>query len=154
MDGLVKRCIDARKEAFFNAYEINDEDIKNKIDDLFNRINEFGEGCSDSADFETRFASSDLNQEYIKLFTEVATTCKPIVYENKADEIIKTDDERLNEEITSEIKYQLENATMPLRRKARQEVYDKVRDIPGIGDAMEVKQHIDFFSRFKKKKDK
>ena len=36
----------------------------------------------------------------------------------------------------------------------RQEAYEKTRDMPIIGDIMTAKQHIDFFSRFKKKKDK
>ena len=36
---------------------------------------------------------------------------------------------------------------------ARQEAYDTIRDIPIVGDAMTVKQHFDFFSRFRKKKD-
>ena len=40
-----------------------------------------------------------------------------------------------------------------MRRRARQDIYNKARDIPVVGEALTAKQHFDFFSRFKKKDD-
>ena len=34
------------------------------------------------------------------------------------------------------------------------ETHDKVRDIPGVGEAMDLKNKFDLFSRFKRNKDK
>lgn len=154
MNDLVKNSIEARKTAIFNGYDIKDDTILDKINSLFSKINDFGENCVDSTDFETKFASSELNQEYINLFTEIATKCSPKTYETTQNSDINSDGQYVLEDITSEIKYQAESAIQPLRTQARQEVYDKVRDIPVVGDVLNVKQHIDFFSRFKKKKDK
>ena len=154
MNNLVKSSIDARKNAIFNGYEITEQTILDKIDEVFKKINEFGENCVDSADFETKFASSPLNQEYISLFTEVATNCKQKTIESNDNSNIKTDEEYILEDIESEMIYQVENATQPLRRQITQEAFDEARDIPVVGDILNAKQHIDFFSRFKKKKDK
>ncbi len=57
------------------------------------------------------------------------------------------------DDIKSEVKYQADSLTQPIRHELYQETYDKARDILVVGDALNVKQHIDFFSRFKKKKD-
>lgn len=154
MNDIVKNSIEARKNAIINGYIIKDTDILNRIDFLFSKINELGENCADNADFESKFASSELNQEYINLFTEIATKCNPKTYETIQNADIKSDAEYVLDDIASEIKYQAESAVQPLRTQARQEAYDKVRDIPVVGDVLNVKQHIDFFSRFKKKKDK
>ena len=72
MDNIVKQSIESRKNAVLAAYKIEDKKYLDKIDNLFNRINELGETCSDSMDFETKLASSPLNQEYIDLFTELS----------------------------------------------------------------------------------
>lgn len=152
MNEIVKASIDGRKAAFYNAYNITDETLKNKIEDLFSRINTFGEDYSDSASFEAAFAFSPFNQEYIDLFTEVATTMAPITYESNTSEV-KSDDDYIKDEINSELKYQAESLTQPMRRKAYQETYDAARDIPVVGNVLDAKQKIGFFSRFKKNKD-
>lgn len=157
MDSLVKNSIDSRKQAFYSAYEIKDESLIEKVEDLFRRIEEFGESCQDATDFETRFASSSLNQEYIQLFTEIATTCPPIAHDTPINATVKSTGEQVLDEIKDEMEYQVKDATLPMRRIARQQAYDKARSTPIVGDVMEIKQHIDFFSRFKnlkKKKDK
>ena len=51
--------------------------------------------------------------------------------------------------LASEIK---EEVTHQIRHKAYRESYDKMRDIPVVGEVMSVRQHVNFFSRFKKKK--
>jgi hypothetical protein len=152
MNDLVKASIDGRKQSFYTAYDINNDNIKNKIEDLFKRIEEFGSSCTDSADFETKFATSPLNQEYINLFTEVATTC-PAKQIEHAEVHVKSDAEYLADDAAMEARCMVDDLTMPARRQARQEAYDAARDMPIIGEAMTAKQHFDFFSRFKKKKD-
>ena len=93
MNDLVKASIEGRKNAIFSAYDITEQSIIDKIEDLFKRINEFGETCTDSMDFESKFASSELNQEYVELFTEIATKCKPIVRQNEETRHVKSDAE-------------------------------------------------------------
>lgn len=158
MNDMVKNSIESRKNAIFSAYEINDDALKNKIKDLFERITFFGESCTDVGDFESKFAISDLNKEYINLFSKIATSCKPIPQESISYADSKGRGEQVLDDIKDEMEYQVKEMSMPMRRKARQEVYDQARDIPIVGDVMNIKQHIDFFSRFKnlrkKKKDK
>lgn len=160
MNDLVKNSIECRKTALFNGYEITDEGLINKIEDLFERINQFGEGCIDNMDFEAKFATSELNQEYIQLFTEIVTKCaqknSPSEPEEKPD-----NDNGVMDEVASDLRYEANELSMPVRRKVRQEVYDEARDMPIIGDAMYVKQHIDLLGKFgrlgklgKKKKEK
>ena len=151
MNDLIRQSIDSRKAALFNMYEINDSELINKIEDLFNRMMEFGNTCSDNMEFETKLATSTLNQEYINLFTELSGKCsmKTIVSEDTSDD---TDSDNTTNEIVSELKYQADELARPIRREIRQEAYDKVRDVPVVGDVLNVKQHVDFFSRFKKKK--
>lgn len=152
MNDLVKNSIDSRKNGIYYSYNITDQKLIEKIDDLFRRIYEFGENCTDNMDFENKFASSNLNAEYIQLFTEIATTCSPIVRENVEPRPVKSDEEYILEDIESEIRYQTRNATEPIRRQMRQEAYETARDMPVIGDILNVKQHVDLFNKFKKKK--
>lgn len=154
MNDIVKISIDGRKQAIYSAYEINDPEMQNKIEDLFSKIEELGSQCLDSQDFEAKLASSPLNQEYIDLFTTIATTCQSKNISSELNSTIKSDSEYLADEVVSDIKYVADDLTMPARRQARQEVESKARDIPVVGDIMTAKQHFDFFSRFKKKKDK
>ena len=159
MNDMVRNSIESRKNAIFSAYEINDDALLNKINDLFERIMVFGENCNDVGDFETQFATSSLNQEYIELFTKIATTCSPkpqessVTYSNP-----KGTGEQVLDEVKDEMEYQLKDMSLPMRRRARQAAYDQARNTPIIGEVMTAKQHFDFFARFKnlkkKKKDK
>ncbi|MBO4245356.1 MAG: hypothetical protein J5892_01295 [Bacilli bacterium] len=141
MDENIKNSIKARKEAFTNAYIIEDQSLLKMIDDLFNKINEFGTTCRDVMDFETKFAISPLNQEYIDLFTKIATTSKPIIYESNED--VKSDAEYLKDEIMDDLKYASKEITRPVRRNIKAKLYDKVRDIPGVSQVMLAKQYHD-----------
>ena len=151
MNDLVKTSIDGRKNAIFSAYNVTDQSIIDKINELFSRINEFGESCTDNMDFETKFATSPLNQEYIGLFTEIATTCTPIVREVEERQV-QSDEEYRREEIKSEIRYQAREATLPARRQMHEETLKAARNAPVIGEVLEAKQYMDLFGRFKKKK--
>ena len=154
MNDLVKTSIESRRTAIFNGYEITDQNLINKIEDLFKRINEFGETCADNMDFETKFATSELNQEYIQLFTEIATTCPQKAQENVENREIKSDAQYVLEDVGSEIKYQVDSATMPMRRQMREEAGRTARNTPVVGEIMEAKQYADLFGKFFKKKKK
>ena len=154
MNDLVKTSIESRRTAIFNGYEITDQNLINKIEDLFKRINEFGETCADNMDFETKFAASELNQEYIQLFTEIATTCPQKAQETVENREIKSDAQYVLEDVGSEIKYQVDSATMPMRRQMREEAERTARNTPVVGEIMEAKQYADLFGKFFKKKKK
>ena len=137
MDDIKTACIDSRKTAILSSITEKDEELERRVDEYFKKLEDFAKDCKDIADFESKFATSDLAKEYADLFSMAMNT--------QAEE-----DMNLGKEIGHEIADDIYHGA---RRQARQEAYDKVRDIPGVGDAMTVKQHFDFFSRFKKKKD-
>ena len=78
MDENVKNSIKARRDAIFNAYEVGAGE-KKKVDTLFAEIEKLGKSCKDVMEFEAEFAKSSLNQQYLDLFTEVATSSQPKV---------------------------------------------------------------------------
>ena len=129
MDSIVKQSIDGRRMAFSSAYELTDV-YKKKVDELFKRIEEFGEGCSDAMDFETKFATSTLNKEYMDLFTEVSQNCKYILPPPVDNPNVKSDAEYYRDEAISDAKYLAKDLTMPARRAAREEFDKKMCDTP------------------------
>lgn len=140
MDKVIKQTIDARKNAIYSSYKVSDKKMNEKIDDLFKRINEFGEKYKDVNEFEAEFAKSPLNNEYTNIFVELAkvdiSASKPSTGEMVADRVV------------SEVK----NRT-GLTRAARANARDKaIRDIPIVGDIVDAKQKFDFFARFRKNK--
>ncbi len=148
MDEIVKTSIKGRYDSFFNAYEIKDSKLKKEIDDLFKEINALGETVQNSAEFETKFQSSPLNTEYINLFTKIAKSCKPIVYENTNE--VKEKNHPILDEIASNAKYIADDITMPARRKAREEFDNKMRDTP-LGKIEQANNMRYLFKRFFKK---
>lgn len=151
MESSIKNSIDARKNAIYNSYTNLSQNYKEKVETLFNKINELGESCNNLMDFETKFSTSTLNQEYITLFTEIATNNNSTLTPNSFDD--EKDKYSYEEkEIMNELEYQLDNATLDARSKVREEIYDKARNIKGIGEILEAKQHFDFFQKFKKDK--
>ena len=145
MDPTIKASIDARKNAF-GRYNLNDTQ-KKEIDDLFIKIEELGKTAKDAGDFETKFQASPLNQQYMDMFTKIATdsaksdAAKSMV----AGTAVSAAESALRGAV---------GANIPTTRAAvHQKAYDAARDIPGVGDALNIKQHVDFFSRFKKPKE-
>ena len=134
MDDIIKASIEGRRAAF-SVYQINDKKIINKIDNYFEKLNTFAYHYDDINEFEKDFANSELSKEYTDLFIEVSNKCE-----------ISNSDTNLADEIKDDV-------ARGVRREVRQEAYDQVRDIPVVGEALNIKQHFDFFSRFKKKKD-
>ena len=146
MDTYTKQSIDARYNAFFNAYDINDETIKNKIEDLFVRMKELGEEAKDNGDFEAKLASSPLNTEYINLFTEVATKCK---MKDQVAAPVYNEEEQQKERLKSETKHIVEEVTRPVRRRIRWKVQDAMRDTP-LGTVEQLSNLKGLFNKHKK----
>ncbi len=154
MNQLVEQLIISRKEAIYNYYEVVEVEHKEKIENLFNQIMEFGKDYKDSQKFETDFATSSFNQEYINLFTELSQTCKikeikQTTNENDKGYGIK---EAIVDTIATEAELKVRDATMPYRRKMYQETMSKLRSMPIIGDLLHAKQTKDFIDQYKKKK--
>ena len=149
MNEYIKQSIEGRKIAFTNSYELTSE-LKEKTDNLFKKIEELGKSCNDVMDFEIKFTSSPLNIEYNNLFTEIATTCKPIIPDTTIDSSVKSDKEYLASEVKSEAKYIINDITMPARRKAREEFDKKMRDTP-LGKMEQMSNTVGVFRRLFKK---
>ena len=144
MDEMIKNSIESRKNSIINAYDLNDQE-KKEVDDLFIEIENLGLESSDVGDFETKFASSPLNTEYMNLFTKIATSkAKSNTVNSVASGTIKNVAEST---IRSAV-----GASIPTTKAAvNQEIYDKARDIPGVGEALGIKQHLDFLNKFRRK---
>ena len=139
MNDIVKMSIQSRKDAIFNTYEIQDEKLLKDINDYFKRLEEFAKDFNDPMEFETAFASNKLAKEYSDIFTKImggGITARGVAKD-------------AGESVVSEI---AEDAKLHARRKARMEVESQMRDIPIVGDVLNIKQHVDFFGRFKKNK--
>lgn len=146
METTVKSVVDARKDAFSNGYILTDE-IEKKIDELFVQIYQFAEQFKDPMEFETAFASSELNDKYVKLFTRVTQNCTPKSYGDTNEVEQKTKGQRVAEEINSDMKYLADDITMPARRKAREEMDSKLRDTP-LGKIEQASNMASLFKRF------
>jgi hypothetical protein len=159
MDEYVKNSIDSRKNALFATYDVKDAEILKKIDALFIEIDKLGKESKDAMDFEAKFAASPLNQQYLDLFTEVATKCSPKVAAPSADAAAATAaaEQQFKEGLIQGTAEGLANdaihRVVPTRAAVHQKAYDAARDIPGVGEALSIKQHADFFGRFRKKND-
>lgn len=134
MDSNIRISVDSRRNAIFNTYNINDGKILDKINDLFNRIEEFAATCSDIQDFETKFLTSPLNQEYTNIFTEVATKCSMKGAQESNDESL----------IKNEL---LDDISHPIKTQLNQKKMDVLRDLPVVGDIMYAQQNIDMVNK-------
>ena len=137
MNDILEASVNSRKNALIQA--CTNPSLMDEINEYFERVEEFAKGCSDVADFEAKFNSSELAKEYTDLFVKATST---------------EDEPNIEGELAKDIANDMvDDITHGARVRANQEVYDKARDIPVVGDALNVKQHFDFFSRFRKKKD-
>ena len=148
MDESVKNSIKSRQDAFEMSYELTDA-IKKEVDALFEKIYEFGKTCKDAIDFETKFASSPLNQEYINMFTKVAQKCKAKEIAHTENHV-KSTGEQVLDDVGSDARYLARELSMPARRKARMEMDSKMRNTP-LG---KIEQANNTFWLFKKIKGK
>ena len=132
MNDLVKQAVESRKSSFSSFNVTNKEDL-DLIDDYFKRLFEFAKNYDDVMKFEEEFAKNPLASEYTELLVKVMNNSVGVTDSNSEENEIKKDAEEF------------------ARRKIRQDAYDKVRDIPIIGNVMEAKQHFDFFNKFRRK---
>lgn len=151
MNDLVKSCVESRKTAIFNTYELKKEENINKVNDFFKKLEEFANNYNDVAAFESAFAASPLNQEYMDLFTQIASTetAKNIDVNAYKQNPVKLSDDEIGEMVVDEV---VEGTVSKARGIAYREAYDKMRDVPGVGEAIDIKNKIDFFGRFRKNK--
>lgn len=149
MDSGVKAAIDARHDAFKNAYELNGQ-FEEEIESLFKKIYEFGNSCSDAMDFENKFTASSLNEEYNNLFVKIGSKCPLKKYEYaEVEEESKT--KKVIDEAASDAKYIADEITMPARRQARMQAESKLRDTP-LGKVEQASNMFYLFKKFKKPK--
>ncbi len=147
MDEYIKQSIDSRKQAMFNTYEVGAGE-KKKIDALFSEIEKLGRQCKDVGEFEAEFNKSPLNQQYLDLFTEVATSSKvksAIVDDAKAKStkkqtVGKMVAEGMVEGAADNALRQAKDAVLPTRAAVHQEAHDALQKVPVVGDAMDIGQ--------------
>ena len=157
MDKLIKQSIDARKNAFSASYKV-DAEMQKKIDALFAEIDKLGEKSKDAGEFEAEFQKSPLNQQYLDLFTGIATKCAP----NTAAP--KVDTSGIGKTIAGGVAAgALESAAddalrrvVPTRAAVHQKAYDAARSVPGLGDAIDIAEKASYAAHlgklFRKKK--
>ena len=144
MNDILKPSIESRKQALFSQYDIQDPGNLKTIEDYFKKLEEFAKDYNDVMAFETAFAASPLCKEYSDLFVQIMNTERTV--DGKAP-VVDVPEEYTPQD---ELRDDMERA---VRRRARQDAYNAARDVPILGEAMTAKQHIDFFGRFRKKKD-
>ncbi len=146
MDKDIKQSIKARKDAFASSFKI-DEGMQKKIDTLFSEIEKLGLKCKDVGEFETEFQKSPLNQKYMDLFTEIATKGA------KANAAKGAAVGALESAVDQAV-----NNVVPTRAAVHQKASDIARDIPVVGDAIDIGQKASYIGHlgklFGKKKDK
>ena len=146
MDDNIRKSIDARRDAFLASFVV-DAGMQKKIDALFSEIEKFGAKCKDVGEFETEFAKSPLNQEYLDLFTEIAT-------KGAAKTAVKG---AAVGAVQSAAEQALQNA-VPTRAAVHQKASDIARDVPVLGDAIDIGEKASYIGHlgkmFGKKKNK
>ena len=147
MDQYIEQSIKARKDAIKNAYKVSPK-AQEKVDALFKEIEDLGKKCKDVGEFEAEFAKSPLNQKYLDLFTEIATN-----QDNLGGEIQKGTAVGVAESVATEVI----NQVVPTKAAVHQKAYDAARDIPVLGDTIDIGQKASYTAHlgklFKKRKE-
>lgn len=136
MNELIRNSIEAKRKAIFDYHDIENKKLLEKIENYFKKVEEFGSKYDDIMKFENDFAASPLMKEYTDIFTEI------VEKENLPTMVEETS-------VADEIK---DNVERRIKAQARQKRDDELRSMPVVGDVLEVKQHIDLFSKFRKNK--
>lgn len=157
MEKLIKQSIDARKNAFSASYKV-DAEMQKKIDALFAEIDKLGEKSKDAGEFEAEFQKSPLNQQYLDLFTEIATKCAPNTAAPKVDTsgIGKTIAGGVVAGVLESAADDALRRVVPTRAAVHQKAYDAARSVPGLGDAIDIAEKASYAAHlgklFRKKK--
>ena len=152
MDESIKISIDARKNAILGgAYKIDDA-TKKEVEALFVEIEKLGKESKNSGDFEAKFAASSLNQQYMDMFTKIATnSASSATTKGIAQQMVTGAAE-------SAVRNAISNTVPTTRAAANQKVYDAARDIPVVGDVIDIGQKASYIKHlgkvFGKKKDR
>ena len=159
MDKNIKQSIDARKNAFSASFEV-DAEMQGKIDALFVEIEKLGDSCKDVGEFEAEFSKSPLNQRYLDLFTEIATssiarTAAPKVPLKGVDKMVAGG---VAVGVAESVADQALRNVVPTRAAVHQKAYDEVRKVPGLGDAIDISEKASYVAHLgklfgRKKKD-
>ncbi|MEE0888382.1 MAG: hypothetical protein U0L97_04190 [Candidatus Saccharimonadaceae bacterium] len=161
MDKYIKQSIDSRKQAIAATYEVS-TDAQKKIDKLFAEIETLGAKCTDVGDFEAKFATSPLNQQYLDLFTEIATTSQakssaPKVLKASIGKAIAGD---AAASVAEDAAGKAIDAALPTRASVHQAARDAAMGVPVLGDAIDIGQKASYaahlgklFGKKKKKKE-
>lgn len=134
MDSQIKQSIEARK----NAIEANcklDAEGKKKVTELFGEIEKLGAKYKDVDEFEKEFTNNPLNQEYINLFSELATK-----FASAGTAVAKSVAKGGLSGVADRALEQVKQATLPTRAEINQKAYDAVRDVPVLGDLIDAGQ--------------
>ncbi|MDL2241755.1 hypothetical protein LJB91_02485 [Bacteroidales bacterium OttesenSCG-928-L03] len=75
MDKGIEQSINSRRKALYAHYDLPD-DARQKAEELFMRMEQFGRNCRDRADFEEKLAVFTLSHEYNSLFVEFTAYVK------------------------------------------------------------------------------
>lgn len=148
MDQYVKMSIDGRKNAITDSFKLN-EKMQKKVDELFAEIEKLGAACKDAGEFETKFQASPLNQKYMDLFTEVATSSasKQAAGNVAASMAAGAAEGALRNAV---------GGVVPTRASVNQKARDVARDVPVLGDAIDISEKAGYVGHlaglFKKKK--
>lgn len=81
MNEYVKISVDSRID-FFNKYYSVPESAKNSVENFIKEITVLGESCSDSTEFESKFISSGLSEQ----FNNLLNCCTPKAYKMTDEE--------------------------------------------------------------------
>lgn len=157
MDKYIKQSIDMRKDAIFKAYKL-DKAGEKKVADLFAEMEKLGAKCKDVSEFEAEFSKSPLNQKYLDLFTEIATSSSPKAAASKASlkEVGKMVAGGAVAGIAENAVDQAINDVVPTRAAVHQKISDAARSVPVLGDAIDIGQKASYATHlgklFKRKK--
>lgn len=153
MNEYIKQSIEARRSAIYASCKVDDK-MKKKVDEVFKEIEEFGAKYDDNGKFETDFAASPLNQKYIDLFTEIATSSQATTRKKAVGQAIVGG---IADSVVSRATNGVINKAVPTRASIHQAKYDAARKVPVLGDALDIKNKVDtarhFGRLFKRKKD-
>ena len=150
MDEYIKQSIKSRKDAFSMSFEVSAE-MQKKIDALFSEIEKLGAKCKDVQEFEAEFSKSPLNQQYMDLFTEIATESAG---KQAAGQVAKS----MAVGAVESIARNALGGVVPTRAAVHQKAYDEVRKVPGLGNAIDISEKASYAMHlgklFKSRKEK
>ena len=153
MDEYVQNSINVRRSTIYDNYHNVPPEIEAKINDIFERMMEFGEKYTDVLEFENDFALSDLNNEYIAIFTDLATVNGPgtVSFKDSAFNPKNYSDVDLKEmakdTIKQDIKYHIKDTIVAKRHETAIERDQALREIPIVGEVIQAKRTMDTLGR-------